>query len=438
MPAVFTPVQQSERIWIMDALRGFAILGIFIANLGGGFSFYNESGPNTGPYFSSFDHNMTFLHHMLIEGKFYSIFSFLFGWGIALQLGRSEAAQFQLPDGGSIGPKPVSFVRRRLLFMFLLGLAHIILLWPGDIVAFYSLVGFILIWMRNWKERTLVITAIILILSPILLYYLKKEWARIMLAPSGLLWETGGRLGTELTGITSNEEFFSYQKNMNYFELVKVNIAGFFFRFADLFFQSRISKVLGMFIIGYLMGRSGRFRSILANTRLLYVLAISGLALGLTANYILARYMENNGGAYYNLQPEGWYRTIAYAMGVAPLAIGYIAVFFLIARSRAGEKLFSVLQPVGKMAFSNYILQSIIGTLVFTGLGWGMMGQVGPVYFTLFAFLVFILQIILSMAWLHFFRYGPVEWLWRSATYGKWQEIRNARATLQDSEKNDG
>ena len=144
MPAVFTPVQQSERIWIMDALRGFAILGIFIANLGGGFSFYNESGPNTGPYFSSFDHNMTFLHHMLIEGKFYSIFSFLFGWGIALQLGRSEAAQFQLPDGGSIGPKPVSFVRRRLLFMFLLGLAHIILLWPGDIVAFYSLVGFIL------------------------------------------------------------------------------------------------------------------------------------------------------------------------------------------------------------------------------------------------------------------------------------------------------
>src|SRR5215208_2003277 len=100
MTTILTPVKDNQRIWIMDALRGFAILGIFIANLGSGFSFYDPSAPHSGPYFSSFDKEMTFLHHMLIEGKFYSLFSFLFGWGVALQLQRSEANNL----------RPVSFV----------------------------------------------------------------------------------------------------------------------------------------------------------------------------------------------------------------------------------------------------------------------------------------------------------------------------------------
>ena len=82
-----TPVQSADREIFMDVLRGFAILGIFIANLGSGFSFYSESAHATGPLLEpNLDHTMTFLHHMFIEGKFYSIFSLLFGWGIALHV----------------------------------------------------------------------------------------------------------------------------------------------------------------------------------------------------------------------------------------------------------------------------------------------------------------------------------------------------------------
>ena len=77
----------------------------------------------------------------------------------------------------------------------------------------------------------------------------------------------------------------------------------------------------------------------------------------------------------------------------------------------------------GKMAFSNYILQSLVGTLVFTPVGLSFQGDVGPVWYTVFAIAVFIGQIILSWIWLHFFEYGPIEWLWRSATYGKWQPL---------------
>ena len=404
-----TPVQSAERIHLIDALRGIAILGIFIANLPVGFSFYNASLPNTGPWFHPWDKQTVFIEHLLIEGKFYSIFSLLFGWGLAIQLKRSELK----------GLTPVSFVRRRLLFMFLLGLAHLLLLWTGDIVAFYALVGFVFLWIRKWNDRKLFITAIILLLSPILLYYLKMkfEW---MMAPAGILYQTGEKIDIHVAGIGGFEEFVKKLKYGNYFDHLQTLLSGVFYRFGDLVFQSRIPKVLGMFILGYLLGKDDRYKQLITNTKLLWSIAIGGLILGLPCNYMLARYMEE--GKYYNLGMEGLYQTIVYAFGVAPLALAYVALFFLAARTSFGKKCVAILQPVGKMAFSNYILHSLVGCFVFYGFGFAMLHQVGPVYTTLFAFLVFIGQIIFSTLWLKYFNYGPVEWLWRSGTYGKWQK----------------
>src|SRR5689334_3664781 len=162
---MLTPVQAKEREIFMDVLRGFAILGIFIANLGSGFSWYNEDAHLKGPFLSSWDHSMTFLHHMFIEGKFYSIFSLLFGWGIALQVKRGLAK----------GVNAIPTVRRRLLFMLLLGFIHL-MIWPGDIVFFYALLGFLLIPLRKFSNKTLLITGCVLLLSPILLYWLKMEF----------------------------------------------------------------------------------------------------------------------------------------------------------------------------------------------------------------------------------------------------------------------
>jgi uncharacterized protein len=127
-------------------------------------------------------------------------------------------------------------------------------------------------------------------------------------------------------------------------------------------------------------------------------------------------------GKYYNLGIEGWYQTVVYALGVAPMALAYVALFFLAARTNAGKKCVAILQPVGKMAFTNYILHSLIGGFIFYGFGLGLVREVGPVYCTILAFLVFIGQIIFSTVWLKYFNYGPVEWLWRSGTYGKWQK----------------
>ena len=416
-----TPVQPKEREIFMDVLRGFAVLGIFIANLGSGFSWYNEERHLTGPFLvPGWDHKMTFLHHMFIEGKFYSIFSLLFGWGIALQIKRGIAK----------GVDAAPTVRRRLLFMLVLGFIHL-MLWPGDIVFFYALLGFLLLPLRKFSNKTLLITGGLLLLSPILLYWLKMTWPDLNY-PAQKLNQTGNWVDSHLNHINSEEDFYKFINKASWWNVLKGNISGFFYRYGYLFFVSRISKVLGMFLIGYVIGRSDFYKNILRYKKLLIWVIVIGLVIGLPANYFLAHYMSTAEGDYYNLKIKGLYSTIAYALGVAPLAMAYVALFMLAFQTEPGKKILSILAPVGKMAFSNYILQTLAGNFVFLNAGLGFMGTIGPVYYTLFGVLFFILQIIISTIWLRFFNYGPIEWLWRSATYRKWQPMRKSGNVSQE------
>lgn len=409
-----SPVKASERIVFMDVLRGFAILGIFIANLNS-FAWYSESKQATGAMLlPELDHKVLFLHHMFIEGKFYSIFSLLFGWGIALQFKRAAEK----------GINALPTIKRRLVFMLLLGAFHL-LLWPGDIVFFYAMLGFILLPLRKLSNKALLITGIILILSPILLYAAKSHW-EWMNAPAGFLFETGSKLDAKLlnTNLASDDSIAGYLKQASWWEVLKADISGFFYRYGYLFFVSRIPKVLGMFLIGYALGRSDFYKTIMQHKKILYLIIIAGLVIGLPANYFLAKYMTYNMTDYWMLKTEGLYQTIAYALGVVPLAMVYVALFVLLFQRSKGKRIMSVLAPVGKTAFSNYIAQTLIGNFVFLGAGLGYLGQVGPVYFTIFGIVVFTLQIIISTTWLRYFNYGPIEWIWRSATYKKWQPLR--------------
>ncbi|MBK8520392.1 MAG: DUF418 domain-containing protein [Ferruginibacter sp.] len=412
-----SPVKAAEREIFMDVLRGFAILGIFIANLNG-LSWYSDNAKITGPFLlPDWDHKMSFLHQIFIEGKFYSIFSLLFGWGIALQIKK----------GMDNGINPMPTVKRRLLFMLLLGFMHL-LIWNGDIVFFYALLSFLLLPLCKFSNKTLLITGTVLILSPILLYWLKMTWP-VLNYPRELLTQAGIKSEGALLNIKSEEEFMNFMHHGSWWDQLKGNIGGIFFRYQYLIFVSRVPKVLGMFLIGYVLGRSDFYKNIGQHKKLIYWIIGIGLVLGLPANYMLANYMSNDMGDYWQLKTKGLYQTIAYALGVVPLSLAYVGLFMLSFQHAAGKKILSVLAPVGKMAFSNYIMHSLIGNFVFLGAGLGYMGQVGPVYFTLFGIAVFIVQIILSTIWLTYFNYGPVEWLWRSATYKKWQPLRKKQTT---------
>ena len=244
---------------------------------------------------------MTFLHHMFIEGKFYSIFSLLFGWGIALQVKRGIAK----------GIDAVPTIRRRLAFMLLLGFVHL-LIWPGDIVFFYALLGFLLLPLRKFSNKTLLITGIILMLSPILLYLLKMTFHELNY-PSQKLNELGNwadvKLNPKLKDIKSMEEYMTLMKEASWWEILKSNMAGIFYRYGYLFFISRIPKVLGMFLIGYVVGRSDFYKNILQHKKLLYWVIGMGLVVGLPANYFLAYYMSNFDADYYNMKTNGLHQT---------------------------------------------------------------------------------------------------------------------------------
>lgn len=410
------PIKLQEREIFMDILRGFAILGIFIANLGAGFSWYNENAHLTGPFLiPDWDPKMLFLHHWFIEGKFYSIFSILFGWGIALQIKRAT-------DNNNA----ISTIRRRLVFMLLLGFCHL-LIWTGDIVFFYAMLGFLLLPMRKFSNKSLLIASAILILSPILLYGLKMMFP-VLRTPSNLLEQTGQqielKLFPEFANAQSEMDYLKIIKSFTWWDFLKDNFAGIFYRYGYLVFISRISKVFGMFLIGFVIGRTNFYQNIAAHKKMITRIIVVGLIIGLPANYILAHYMSTATSDYFQLKEKGLYQTIAYALGVAPLALAYVGLFMLAFQTQIGKKWMSLLAPVGKMAFSNYILQSLVGNFVFLGAGLGLMGTIGPVWYTAFGILFFIVQMIGSTVWLNYFNFGPLEWLWRSATYKQWQTMR--------------
>lgn len=306
--------------------------------------------------------------------------------------------------------------------MLLLGAIHL-LIWTGDIVFFYAMLGFLLLPFRKFSDKTLLITAAVLILSPIVLYWLKMTFP-VLNYPAELLNQTGDQLGEKLIGVNSQATYIEFMKHASWFDILKDNICSFFYRYGYLFFVSRIPKVLGMFLIGYVIGHSDFYKNLAQNKKIVYRIIGFGLLIGLPANFGLAYYMSNFEGDYFGLKINGWYETIAYALGVAPLALTYVGLLMLSFQTTIGKKILLLISPVGKMAFSNYLMHSLIGNFVFLVAGLGYMGQVGPVYLTLFALVVFVFQIILSTIWLKYFQYGPIEWVWRSLTYNKRQAFK--------------
>ncbi len=412
MIKTLSPVQNKDREVFMDVLRGFAIFGILIANVTAGGLGWGPYKVTSGPYLlPELDKKLSFIVAMFIEGKFYSIFSLLFGWGIALQLNKAFK--------NNINALPT--IKRRLLFMVLLGLVHI-LIWPGDIVLFYAILGFILLPFRKFSNKTLLITGALLILMPIVLYTAKMHWPWVN-TPSNMLFQLGSKVDNQILNL-GNTEYNEWIKKASWWDVIKSNVGGIFYRYGSLFFISRIPKVFGMFLIGFALGRSNFYKNFAQNKIIVYWIIGLGLIIGLPTNYFLAHYLSNSSNDYYSLKTNGLYQTIAYSFGVAPLALAYVGIFMLCFQKAIVSKIMSVFAPVGKMAFSNYMMHSIFCQFVFLPMGLGLGSYIGSVYLTIFCIWLFACQVIGSTIWLKYFNYGPVEWVWRSLTYWKLQPMK--------------
>ena len=414
------PVALSERIQDIDVLRGFALLGILLVNMHL-FSFPVQElligSEEEGPFI---DRAAAWAIQIFAESKFYPIFSFLFGLGFALQIQRAEAR----------GTPFVPFYLRRLAILLLIGAAHAVFIWVGDILVLYALLGAILLlFFRKRSPRTLLIWAGVFLAVAVLL-------------PVGL---SGLALLAKLTpaGASALSTNFAESEAGLRAEAAEAALVYATGTFAEVTLQ-RLSDLrliygvaiflafnaLAMFLLGLYAGRRGIFQNIAAHTPLLKRLFWWGLALGAGSNIA---YTVFNGGSEFALPTSlDVLADGVRALGAPALALGYMAGLTLLMQNNAWRARLSPLAAVGRMALTNYLLQSVVATTLFYGYGFGLFGQVGPALGVLVTLAIFTAQIPLSVWWLDRFQYGPVEWLWRTLTYLRWQPLRQARASAPE------
>lgn len=386
---------QAERIELLDALRGFALFGILLANMlyWSGWIMMTEEQRIAFAGREAFAWQYRF-HHFFVDGKFYTIFSLLFGAGFSLQLAR-------LSSRGLAG---LRIYRRRVLVLLAIGLVHSWLIWDGDILTLYAVLGLVLPLFHGWRERNLVIAAAVLIflVPPAgMALFARAGWAPHDHLFSFSIWAAES-LGVD----TAPEKAIEWMRRDDFTGWLAWILTGTPISWALRLESWRIPKVLGIMLLGIVVGRQLAAGTLLSNRKLLLRILTAGMAVGIPAGIAY--------GAISGLDQKSWPSLI----GTVPLALAYAAAFAL-AWPRA-RPLLRHLSPVGRMALTNYLMHSLIGLVFFYGVGFGLAGTMQPSAFYAAALLIFGGQLLFSRWWLARHEQGPAEALWRKASYGRW------------------
>jgi uncharacterized protein len=197
--------------------------------------------------------------------------------------------------------------------------------------------------------------------------------------------------------------------NGNWNSILQLNLSMWFGQFQHVIGNGMIFKIFGCFLIGFIVGRRKHHERLLDLKPILIKIAFWGIAIGLVLNFIYAS----------NFYADSWKLTLSEAFGILPLSLGYVALTGIFWQSNRFQKGMSLFVPVGRMALTNYIFQSVFCTLIFYNTGLALGAEYGPSRYLLLGLIVYSAQVIFSIFWLARFQFGPLEWLWRSLTYGK-------------------
>lgn len=402
------PTSVGQRHELLDALRGWALLGILLANMMIfiGWVFLSED-QRAGLPGAMLDDVSELLIEWLVVGKFYSLFSLLFGIGFALQIERLHAR------GEGVGR-----YARRLALLFLFGLAHLLLLWMGDILALYALMGGVLLLFRRASDRALLWWAALMWLLPI-------GWSALMhfagWDPAGPLYGAAFGSIASATGLDVSTGPLAVWQNPNPLLHLVAHPGEALFRVADLLNQLRPAKVLGMFLLGLWIGRNAIYAGLDEYLPLLRKVARVGLGAGLPLSVTRAVLDLAPGDS----AAQEFAAEVCYCLGTPLLALGYAAGFALLWRRGRG-RLLAWPAPAGRMALTNYLGQTVAQSLLFYGYGLSLIGTLGLAFVFPIGLAMFALQVAASRWWLARYRFGPLEWLWRSGTYGRAQPMRRS------------
>lgn len=396
-----TSTPTSERIHALDVLRGVAVAGILFANVLVFFGLFAMPPDRAAALpTASRDAVVLFIEKVLVDGKFYSVFSLLFGIGFGLQLARGGEAA--LPR-----------FRRRLRILLAIGALHAFLIWGGDILMLYALLGFLLPWFARKSTRDLLRWTVILLAVPTALYVVVLAvWTFLSSGATPTQPDAGVPAG--ILG------FFEAMGRGGVKDAFMGNLVFVAIRWADLIATVRFPKVLGMFVLGLWIVRTGLAQAPSDHRAMLVRWSMLGWAVGLPMNVMAV--LAFHRWPYLPPSLGGFFGVATQAIGVAMLALGYAAtVALLVVDSR---RLVNVFAPVGRMALTNYLMHSIICIVLSYGFGLALWWRIGAGAAMAIAATVIVLQIPLSAWWLSRYRYGPVEWIWRRLTYGRPLELR--------------
>ncbi|MBL7857699.1 MAG: DUF418 domain-containing protein [Cyclobacteriaceae bacterium] len=409
------PTLQHERADILDILRGFALLGVLLDNLYG-FTGYGFFSPAQREALSTYypDIALALSEIAFIHGKFYSLFSILFGIGFSIILIRNEQR----------GINPLLIFYKRLGILALIGLAHLLLLWEGDILLLYAVVGFSLPLFRKCTDKTVLIWALALILSPILIDIVKV----LLDVKPGAFLEVLAQGIDSRNGLPTDESFskYLYKEGSGWTEWRNWQQSGLYYRYAYIIESNRIPKVLGLFLLGFYIGRKMMYANLHQHVELLINIRKWGFIVGIPLSIGMAIF-EIDGKAIPN--PLGLIDTVLYALSVVPLSLAIAASICLYWLKTKGNTRWNKLAPVGRMALTNYLMQTGFGILIFYGVGFGFGGNIGPTFYFPIGLGIYVFQILYSNWWFKYFHFGPMEWIWRQLTYGKTLRLRKNHKT---------
>lgn len=398
--AAFRPTSPQERLELLDATRGFALCGILLANLVSFAGFYSLSFEETQSLPNA-DRAVLFLVDWLIEGKFYALFSVLFGIGFALQAERARR----------VGAAFLPVWYRRMLVLTCIGLAHMLLVWHGDILTLYSLLGLALPLFATLPTRRLVHWIVALLLAPLVIHGL------VMVSHEHAFWASAAGLTGELKAMLGYADRSSLEMltSDSAGEVLAGNVLGALQRPMAYLRSGRIPQVLGQFLLGVLLGRT-MLRRVQRDKPLPVRAWLACAALGLAASFGYA-WIKGATGAAFSADALGLVQGVIYHAGSTLLVLGYAGAFAVAWRSDLLRRTLGPLAVLGRMALTNYITQSVIGLLLFYGYGLSLMGHVPFALIPLIAGLILITQWALCRVWLRTASQGPLEHVWRRLAY---------------------
>jgi uncharacterized protein len=381
-------IAPGERLQNLDVLRAIALLGVLAVNLLTEFrvSIFEQflRAPSGSPLDRAIDRAVA----IGIENKAFILFSILFGVGLAIQFDRARRS------GRAFG----AYATRRLGALLAIGLAHLVFVWNGDILTEYAIAGFLALPLLCCGQRVLLGIA----LSLFALFVAPLPYPEPFANGDAMLAHIEAANTIYRHGSWGAIQTFRIRE---LWHILPLDIGV-------------LPRTLGLFAFGIWASRAGIFERSRERAGLFVGTAVIGLVVGGTATLL-------SSGVFGEVSLAAWESAVGNG-GAILLALGYGAVVFLVHDRPLGRRALAALLPVGRMALTNYLTQSIVFGFIFYGYGLGLFGTMSVTRGALLGISVYGLQASASGWWLRRFRFGPVEWLWRSATYGAWQRLRAA------------